>query len=181
MALASRSAGYPQPSRMMRTTGFGRGIRMSVVPAPLEGATKGVPVGCSSALDGRPPEKFRLVSKLFFNAKQLVVLGDAVGAAGGARFDLPGVEADGEVSDKRVFGLARAVGDDGGVAVTASELDGRDGFRHGPDLVELGQDGIGRALFDPPPDPLGARGEEVVAHELHAASQFGGEFLPAVP
>src|SRR5216684_2891437 len=31
MALASRSARYPQPSRMMRTTGFGRGIRPSQI------------------------------------------------------------------------------------------------------------------------------------------------------
>src|SRR4051812_7067143 len=45
-------------------------------------------------------------AELLFDAQQLVVLGDAIGAARRARLDLPGARADGEVGDRRVFGLA---------------------------------------------------------------------------
>jgi hypothetical protein len=58
--------------------------------------------------------------ELFFDAEELVVLGDAVGAGGGAGLDLAGAGGDGEVGDEGVFGLAGAVRDDGGVAVAAA-------------------------------------------------------------
>ena len=44
--------------------------------------------------------------KLILYAHQLVVLGDPVGAAHGAGFDLPGLKGHYEVGDKGVFGLA---------------------------------------------------------------------------
>ena len=46
----------------------------------------------------------------FFDAEELVVFGDAVGAAGGAGFDLAGAGADGEVGDEGVFGFAASGG-----------------------------------------------------------------------
>jgi ABC-type transport system involved in multi-copper enzyme maturation permease subunit len=46
---------------------------------------------------------------IFRDADQLVVLGVAVAAAGGAGLDLAAVGRDGEVGDRRVLGLARAV------------------------------------------------------------------------
>ena len=51
-------------------------------------------------------------TELFFDAQQLVVLGDAIGAAGRAGLDLAGAGADREVGDGRVLGLAGAVRDD---------------------------------------------------------------------
>ena len=57
------------------------------------------------------------VAEFFFDAEELVVLGDAVGAGGCAGFDLAAVGGDGDVGDGGVFGFARAVGEDGGVAV----------------------------------------------------------------
>ena len=52
---------------------------------------------------------------MFLDAKELVVLGHAVGTAHGAGLDLARVEAHGDVGDRAVLRLARAVGDDGGV------------------------------------------------------------------
>src|SRR5882724_3141503 len=73
-------------------------------------ARKGVPVGIR-----------RTVAELFLDPQELVVLRDAVGARGGARLDLAGAERDGEVGDRRVLGLARAVGHDRAVAVRVRE------------------------------------------------------------
>ena len=87
-------------------------------------------------------------AQLFFDAQQLVVLGDAVGAGGGAGFDLAGAGGDGEVGDEGVFGFAGAVGDDGGVAVAAGQVDGFEGFADRADLVDFDQDGVGDSLLD---------------------------------
>ena len=47
------------------------------------------------------------VAQLLLDAEQLVVLGHAVGAAGGAGLDLAGVEGHGDVSNGGVLGLDR--------------------------------------------------------------------------
>src|SRR5437763_86070 len=120
------------------------------------------------ALDGSPAQKLRRFSQFFLDAQQLVVLGDAVGAAGGAGLDLAGPEADREVGDEGVLGLARPVRDDGRVAVATRELDRRDSLRDRADLVQLDQNRVGRAFLDPALEPVRVGDEEVVAHELHA-------------
>src|SRR5690606_39817145 len=51
----------------------------------------------------------RLAAELLFDAQQLVVLGDAVGAAQRAGLDLTSGSADGEIGDGAVFGLAGAM------------------------------------------------------------------------
>src|SRR5690349_7249039 len=58
----------------------------------------------------------RRIAQLVLDAQQLVVLRDPVGARERAGLDLPGVGRDREVGDGDVLGLARAVGDDRGVA-----------------------------------------------------------------
>jgi len=65
---------------------------------------------------------------LLLNSEELVVLGDAVGAAEGAGLDLARVGGHGDIGDRRVLGLAGAVADDGGVAVLLGELDGIEGL-----------------------------------------------------
>src|SRR5688500_20057866 len=74
--------------------------------------------------------------ELFFDAEELVVLGHAVAAAGGAGFDLAGAEADGEVGDGAVFGLAAAVAGNAGVAVAVSQVNGGDRLGERADLVD---------------------------------------------
>ncbi len=61
---------------------------------------------------------------------------------------LPAVRRDGEVGDRRVFGLARAVRHDRAVARFVRDLDGLQRFGQRADLVDLDQDGVGDALGD---------------------------------
>ena len=65
-------------------------------------------------------QKLGRLAQLFFDAQQLVIFGDAIGARGGAGLDLSGTGADGKVGDKGVFGLAGAVRDDRGKAEAPS-------------------------------------------------------------
>ena len=73
----------------------------------------------------------RGVGQGFLDAEELVVLGDAVGAGGGAGFDLAGVRRHDDVGDGAVLGLAAAVRDDGGVACLLRQAQSRPGFRSG--------------------------------------------------
>src|SRR5437762_14019045 len=98
--------------------------------------------------------------------KKLVVLGDAVGAAGGAGLDLPGGGRDGEISDEGVLGFSGAVGNDGVVASFAGQLDGVDGFRDAANLVQLDENGVGDAFLDAAGKTGCGCGDEVVANEL---------------
>lgn len=56
--------------------------------------------------------KNRVISKLFFDAKELVVLCDTVRAAHRAGFDLSTVGRDGEIRDGAVLGFTRTVTED---------------------------------------------------------------------
>ena len=60
------------------------------------------------------------VAEFFLDAKQLIVLGDSVGASGSARLDLARIRRHDDVGDGRVFRLARAVRNDRRVARRAS-------------------------------------------------------------
>src|SRR5688500_15648581 len=89
----------------------------------------------------------RLV-ELFRDAQQLVVLGDAIGAARAAGLDLAGARGHGEVGNERVLGLAAAVADDVAEARAASHLDRLERLGQRADLIDLDQDGVARVLLD---------------------------------
>src|SRR5206468_3143672 len=76
------------------------------------------------------------VAQLLLDPQQPVVLGDAIGARGGAGLDLAGTGGDSEVGDGGVLGLARAVGDHRGVAGLAGGANRLQGLREGADLVD---------------------------------------------
>src|SRR6266849_9581804 len=105
-------------------------------------------------------------AEFLFDAEELVVFGDAVGAAGGAGLDLAGGGGDGEIGDKSVLGFAGAGGNDGVVAGLAGELDGVDGFGDGADLVQLDENGDGNDFVDAAGETCHVRDEEVVTDEL---------------
>ncbi len=52
-----------------------------------------------------------LVSKLLFNAEELVVLGKPLRATGSSRLDLPRAKTNNEIGNERVFGFSGAVRD----------------------------------------------------------------------
>src|SRR5712664_350922 len=87
-------------------------------------------------------------AQFFFDAEELVVLGDAVGAAGRTGLDLAGGGGHGEIGDESVFGFAGAVRDDGVVAGLAGHFDRIDRFSYRADLIELDENGVGNSLFD---------------------------------
>nr|pir phosphopyruvate hydratase - Deinococcus radiodurans (strain R1) [Deinococcus radiodurans] len=121
------------------------------------------------------------VAELVFDAQQLVVLGDTVRAAGRAGLDLPGVGRHSEVGDKGVFGLARAVADDGAVVVALGEFDGVHALGEGADLVHLDQNRVAHLAVDALLQALGVGHEQVVAHQLGLGAHLGGQAFPAVP
>ena len=61
-------------------------------------------------------------SQGLFDAYELVVLGGAVAATHRAGLDLSCIYGNGNVGDRGVLGLARAVADDGGVATSAGQF-----------------------------------------------------------
>ena len=108
--------------------------------------------------------------ELLLDPQQPVVLRDAVRARGGAGLDLAGAGGDREVGDRRVLGLAGAVGDHGRVAGLAGDADRLEGLGQGADLVDLDQDRVADAELDAAPQPLGVGDEEVVADQLDPRS-----------
>ena len=120
-------------------------------------------------------------TEIFFDAEELVVLGDAFGAAGGTGLDLTGIESHGQVGDGGIFGFAGTVGGHGGVAGLVGHLDGFEGFGDGTDLVELDEDGVAALLGDTLGESLGIGYEQVVTDELDAVAEFAVEDLPAFP
>ena len=123
----------------------------------------------------------RLRAQFLFNAQELVVLGDAVGAAHGTGLDLAGVRRDGDVGDRGVLGFAGAVRGDGRVAGAVGHLDGVERLGERADLVDLDEDRVGGAELDALFEVLDVGDEEVVADELALAADGLGEGHPAVP
>ncbi len=121
------------------------------------------------------------VAQFLFDAEQLVVLGHAIRAARRAGLDLAGVEGHGDVGDGRVFGLAGAVRNDGGVAGAVGHLDGVQRLGQGADLVDLDEDGVADMLLNAGGQTLDVGDEQVVADQLHAVADGLGQHRPAFP
>src|SRR6266478_703327 len=120
----------------------------------------------SSLIQGSLSVKTGGRAQLFLDAEELVVLGDAVGAAGRAGLDLAGGSGHGEIGDESVFGFAGAVGDDGVVAGLAGHFDRIGRFADGADLIELDENGAGNSLLDAARKPRCVGDEEVISHQL---------------
>ena len=88
------------------------------------------------------------VAQVFFNAQQLVVLGDAIRARQGSGFDLSGVGGDCEIGDKRIFCLSGSMRDDRGAPVRLRERDTVESFSQRSDLVDFDQYRVGDSEVD---------------------------------
>mmetsp|Transcript_896 Transcript_896/g.2413 ORF Transcript_896/g.2413 Transcript_896/m.2413 type:complete len:484 (-) Transcript_896:141-1592(-) len=116
-----------------------------------------------------------LFAELLLDAQQLVVLGQALGAAGRARLDLTGIEADGEVGDEGVLRLARAVARHHAPPRALGGAHGLDRLGDGADLVDLEQQRVARLLLDGALHADGVGHQQVVADDLHLVAHAGGD------
>src|SRR2546427_889958 len=82
-------------------------------------------------------------TQLALDLEQPVVFGCSLASHRRTRLDLAGIQCDGDVSDDRVLGLARALGHHDAVAAPVGEIRSVQGLRQGPDLVYLPQHRVG--------------------------------------
>ena len=109
---------------------------------------------------------FGLASQFFFNAQELVVLGQPLASARSSGLYLAGAQSDHQIGDEAVLGLAGPVGDHGAPAVSLGQVVRGDGLRDGADLVHLQQEAVTSLLVDSRLDPLGVGHRQIVAHDL---------------
>jgi hypothetical protein len=73
------------------------------------------------------------------------------------------------------------VADDDAIAGAFGHFDRVEGLGQGADLVDLDEDGVAGALADAALEESGVGDEEVVADELDAVADRGGQFGEAFP
>src|SRR5205085_3891685 len=122
-------------------------------------------------MERRASRIMRDVAQVFFDAQQLVVFGDSVGARQRSGLDLSCVGSHGDVGDETVFGFARTVRDYRRVAGADRHADRCQRLREGADLVYLDQDRVGHAFGDSLLEDLGIGHEDIVTDELCLRAQ----------
>ena len=122
-----------------------------------------------------------LVPERLLDAEQLVVLRDAIGAAGRSGFDLSGIGRNGEVGNRHVFGLAGPVRDDACVARLARHGHRLERFRHGADLIHLHEQCVSYPFGNTALEDFWIRDEHIVADELNLVANLLRQQLQPVP
>lgn len=89
---------------------------------------------------------------------------------GAPGLDLAGIHGNGQIGDRGIFALARAVAHDARVTGFLGHLDSLERLGKAANLVHLHQNGVGDAHLDALLQTLGVRDEQVVADELHAVA-----------
>mmetsp|Transcript_18289 Transcript_18289/g.48702 ORF Transcript_18289/g.48702 Transcript_18289/m.48702 type:complete len:276 (+) Transcript_18289:138-965(+) len=134
-----------------------------------------------NGLAPRRPGVDALVAELLLDAHELVVLRVAVRPAGGARLDLARAQADGEVRDGRVLGLARAVRAHDAPAALLAHLDRVYGLSNGADLVHLKKQRVACLVVNGLLHPSHIRHGKVIADNLGRSTHLLREPNPGLP
>ena len=95
-----------------------------------------------------PARELRGVAQSLFDAQQLIVFRDAVGAAGRSGLDLARVGGHREIGNERIFGLARTMRNHRRVAVLERHLHAIQRFGQRADLIDFDQNRIRHAHLD---------------------------------
>jgi hypothetical protein len=81
-------------------------------------------------------------SELFFDSKQLVVLGESLRSARSSSLDLQSSQSNSQVSNVGIFRFSRSVGGHHAPSSILGHEDSFNGFGDGSDLVHLQQEGL---------------------------------------
>jgi len=108
-----------------------------------------------------------LVTEFLLDPEELIVLGKALRAAGGAGLDLAGPEAHHKVGNEGVLCLAAAVADHDPPASRLGKLAGANSLGEGANLVDLEEEGVDGLLVNGGLDPLGVGDEQVIPDGLN--------------
>src|SRR5690606_28480164 len=119
--------------------------------------------------------------KLFFDADQLVVFRNAVGAGKGARLDLARVGGHSQIGNGAVLRLAGAVGENNAETGLLRRLHGVQRLGQRADLVDLDQDRVTGLFINAALQAFGIRDEKIVAYQLHLVAKAAGQLRPAGP
>ena len=122
-----------------------------------------------------------LCAQLLFDADELIVLGDAVGAAHRTRLDLSRIGGDGDIGYRGVFGFARTMRGHRGISVAVGHFDGIKRLGERTYLIHFYQDGIGCTCLDSLFPGTSIRDKQVVAHNLTFAAQRTSHLGPSIP
>jgi hypothetical protein len=116
-----------------------------------------------------------------FDTKQLVVFRDSVASTPGARLYLTGIHGDGEIGNRRVFGLAGSMGDDRRESIVVGQSDGFQRLGECSYLIQFDQDRIGASRLDALSKEFRVRDEEIVADDLDLVPDGIRKLFPSVP
>ena len=117
----------------------------------------------------------------FRDSQQSIVFSQPLAAGDRADFDVVGRDADGQIGQKIVFGLAAAGADDRAIAVFLASRSVRQRLGQRADLIHFDQDGVGDVFVDAAAEQFFVGRKQVVADQLHLVAEPGGELLPAGP
>src|SRR5690554_4495583 len=148
---------------------------------PVSASRRKMPCSLALTLDLTQATIRCFAFQRFFNAQQLVVLGNPVRTAQRTSLYLARAGSHRQVSNSGIFSFTGTVGNHRRVAGVLSHFDGIQSFRQATDLVELDQDGVTNALLDALLQDLGVGYEQIITNQLYLAAQLVSQDLPAIP
>src|SRR5262249_37335868 len=101
----------------------------------------------------------RVAAQLLLDPQQLIVFRVAVAAAARTGLALTPVGRHSQIGNRRILRFTGAMAKHGRVGIAMGELDRIERLREGSDLIDLDQNGVGRAGFDALPQKLHVRHE----------------------
>jgi len=118
-------------------------------------------------------------TEFLLDAKQSIILGNALTTSRSTSLDLTGTEGNDKVGNDRVLCLTRSVRDHDTPVVRLRQLSSLNRLRDGSDLVDLKQEAIASLLLNGSLDTERVGDSEVVSDDLNAT--IGGEMGPSFP
>ncbi len=104
------------------------------------------------------------VTKFLLDSEKLIVFRDAIGPAKRASFDLASVSRNRDVGDCRILGLPGAMADHYAVIIFLRQINRRQGFCEGADLIHFNQNRIRHVLVNSLAQKIDIRNKNIIAN-----------------